>query len=658
MELFEDGGFKDQGNTKDPISNNPVPVGSTKKEVRDDIPANLSEGEFVLPADVVRYHGLEKIMGFRDQAKDGLQKMEQMGQMGNSDQATIPDGVPFQQMAEGGAVPVPTIQQPEVVAQNKVPGVQYVAPTTQAVRPSIYSYNQQQPQMPQVTVPTQPSVTVPTQPNYQTPAYRQSTSTAETPKFSNLLGTQFGQLQESVTKRYVNDAGEEMYIPFVNGEPIYPIPNGFREEAEDAIKKEEEDINKAVQSTSVRQQQSDDGDSGGFDASSTQDYQVAMQLAGDREDALIAQGKGSLVGKLGQFLEKGAKAIAGFSLPGMFVQSQKDTTGSTIDPLSGLYDEELDQVEYAKEAYAVQSGYASQGTMSALEVMTQQYGVEPTFKFGTKPGDVSLVTGKPYNFAGQSKTKDGTLAFTGWDAWTDSLSDSKDSGWSGGYATEKEIQGWISQHKSRTAKGIAGYNKDWDRQYVDKHNDLTAKRNGGYIDRTIVNGVKGPNYGNFVKGSKPTDKDVSKVKDPSVIGSGKTDITSKVKDVKPDADFYSPSDVGTGNIKTYDPVLTSAREAQIFGRAGERKSNVLPSKGSIRDDASRVGTTFTSPSGIDNSIRQTDDNDSGNSDGGGSQPDSSSSSDMGFSTALGGFIQRKNLPKANKKKQGGLASRK
>jgi hypothetical protein len=34
---------------------------------------------------------------------------------------------------------------------------------------------------------------------------------------------------------------------------------------------------------------------------------------------------------------------------------------------------------------------------------------------------------------------------------------------------------------------------------------------------------------------------------------------------------------------------------------------------------------------------------------------------MGFSTASGGFIQRKNLPKANKKKkmkQGGLASRK
>mgnify|MGYP006410874843 FL=1 len=117
MELFEDGGFRDQGKTKDPISRNPVPIGSTQKEVRDDIPANLSEGEFVLPADVVRYHGLEKIMGFRDQAKKGLQKMENMGQMGNSDEATLPDGTPFKQMAVGGNIPGQAvgIQQPQIV---------------------------------------------------------------------------------------------------------------------------------------------------------------------------------------------------------------------------------------------------------------------------------------------------------------------------------------------------------------------------------------------------------------------------------------------------------------------------------------------------------------------------------------------------------------
>jgi hypothetical protein len=47
MEMFEDGGLKDEGGTIDPVSGNDVPPGSTQEEVRDDIPAQLSEGEFV-----------------------------------------------------------------------------------------------------------------------------------------------------------------------------------------------------------------------------------------------------------------------------------------------------------------------------------------------------------------------------------------------------------------------------------------------------------------------------------------------------------------------------------------------------------------------------------------------------------------------------------
>lgn len=606
MELFEDGGFRDQGNTKDPISNNPVPVGSTKKEVRDDIPANLSEGEFVLPADVVRYHGLEKIMGFRDQAKQGLQKMEDMGQMGNSDQATLPDGTPFQQMAEGGAVPVPTIQQPEVVAQNKVPGVQYVAPTTQAVRPSIYSFNQQ---MPQVTVPTQPSVTVPTQPNYQTPAYRQSTSTAETPKFSNLLGTQFGQLQESVTKRYVNDAGEEMYIPFVNGEPIYPIPNGFREEAEDAIKKEDEDINKAVQSTSVRQQQ-DDGDSGGFDGSQTQDYKVAMQLAKGREDALIAQGKGSLIGKVGQFLEKGAKAITGFSLPGMFVESKKDTTGSTIDPLSGLYDEELDQVQNAKEAYALQSGYAS------LDAMTKQYGVEPTFKFGTKPGDVSLVTGKPYNFAGQSSTPDGGPAFASWDDWVNNLDASRESGWGGGTITKSELDAAEKAHNDRVARGVPGYSGKFDRTKAEKHMSILQEKYGKKED---------------------DDKDKSKVK---------TTITSPIVKSKTFDSIMRPDDIVA---KTAPPPSAIKGLAPTGADSTSGQENDTSAQGSGLSGASQDFDT----SSYDGSNSGDESQDSGSY--------GDTSSDVGGWTAQGGFINKRTMTMSktppNKKKRGGLASR-
>ena len=81
------GGFATGGMNKDPVSGNDVPVGSLPHEVRDDVPAQLSEGEFVLPADIVRFIGLQKLMQLRDKAKEGLKRMETIGQMGNSDEA-------------------------------------------------------------------------------------------------------------------------------------------------------------------------------------------------------------------------------------------------------------------------------------------------------------------------------------------------------------------------------------------------------------------------------------------------------------------------------------------------------------------------------------------------------------------------------------------
>ena len=92
---FEEGGLMDEGGTVDPVSGNDVPPGSTQEEVRDDIPAQLSEGEFVFPADVVRYIGLENLMRMRQEAKQGLAQMEAMGQMGNSEEAVMPDDLPF-----------------------------------------------------------------------------------------------------------------------------------------------------------------------------------------------------------------------------------------------------------------------------------------------------------------------------------------------------------------------------------------------------------------------------------------------------------------------------------------------------------------------------------------------------------------------------------
>jgi len=83
MELFADeGGLKDDGMNKDPISGNEVPSGSLAEEVRDDIPAQLSEGEYVVPADVVRFFGVKFFEDLRMQAKQGLAQMEKDGRIG------------------------------------------------------------------------------------------------------------------------------------------------------------------------------------------------------------------------------------------------------------------------------------------------------------------------------------------------------------------------------------------------------------------------------------------------------------------------------------------------------------------------------------------------------------------------------------------------
>ena len=220
MELFMDGGLRDEGGTIDPVSGNDVPVGSTQEEVRDDIPAQLSEGEFVLPADVVRYHGLEKIMELRDEAKAGLQRMEAMGQMGNSEEAIIPDGVPFD---------MDDLETEDDGREYQVGG--YVAP------PSPFGVNYQQgaagPQ--QYTSQfagyaqqpaTQPAVVAPPPPPPPTQQFT-PISTKTAPDFGTFVTPRY------VT--YVDANGNTIQIPVdENGNPLIPVPAGYSPQGQTA----------------------------------------------------------------------------------------------------------------------------------------------------------------------------------------------------------------------------------------------------------------------------------------------------------------------------------------------------------------------------------------------------------------------------------------
>ena len=74
--------FKSSRTDVDPVSGNEVPPGSLPEEVRDDIPAQLSEGEYVVPADVLRFYGMKFFEDLRENAKMELARMDREGRIG------------------------------------------------------------------------------------------------------------------------------------------------------------------------------------------------------------------------------------------------------------------------------------------------------------------------------------------------------------------------------------------------------------------------------------------------------------------------------------------------------------------------------------------------------------------------------------------------
>ena len=253
---FAEGGMLDEGGTVDPVSGNDVPTGSLQEEVRDDIDAKLSEGEFVFPADVVRYIGLDRLMELRQEAKQGLQKMDDMGQMGNADEAVMPDTVPHEAMEfqQGGIVPASSL--PTYLGQTtptyQQAGAVQTAPKfagqTQQSTQSVY-----QPQQFQQVAPIvgQQPATPP-----QVPAPPQQDAPTSTLPYE--------------MKRFTNAEGNVIYIPFMSGQPQFPIPEGYTEQKRmEAITGEEEKPAETPTETAVKTTQVSDGGGDGPDQTTT-----------------------------------------------------------------------------------------------------------------------------------------------------------------------------------------------------------------------------------------------------------------------------------------------------------------------------------------------------------------------------------------------------
>ena len=675
MEMFEDGGLRDQGDTIDPVSGNDVPSGSTQEEVRDDIPAQLSEGEFVLSADVVRFHGLEKIMALRDEAKAGLAKMEAMGQMGNSEEATMPDDMPFSmedldmeddepvaeqegdsiEMAEGGYVmvagkpmPIPKIggqlppitTRPNESTKNMAvggftnPTGTYQIPTNIASQPSYFqNYNQS-------VAPFQPFVP----PAQQTSPVVTAATTANAtgPSFNTLMPTVGGARE---TKEYRNEAGQKMFIPFIDGKPIYPIPEGYSAYVEETETTPE--TQPTVESTSVRQDTGDGGDSNvlsgttqvrgidnsiidtNFTDSSPEgikdsfgkmtESQRGLTVINSMESARgsnafmrnLATGVISLVGgPLGMAAgayDTGSRLMGGTGLN--IGASQPDALNNIVNSY-GYFEDDTDP-DGTKQSYLESLSQAVYG--KTYEEATEYLGVKPLFKKGYKNGEIDPTTGGTYS-NGQSTNDDGTVSYSSGAAAGIGLSAMLSSGFAGGIKDAQRVS---------TKVGASPKNKARAQAYLD-YIAKEEKTSGLIADKKAKEEKAKQELETKLATQRRQDKERAEVK-------AIQDNANRVQELKADNERRAKE-----NALTFGDVTKGADIGTVSGTQNV-KSGGDPSGGFSGSYDSPGGETSVSDSGYGDS--------------------SGSTGGMGDFNQ-GGLAGKKKTPKPKKMKRGGLASRK
>ena len=166
MAFMEEGGMATDGMERDPVSGNEIPPGSSAEEVRDDIPINISEGEYVIPADVVQFYGVDKLEKMVFKAKEKLGEMEKSGRMGET--------------PEDEDLPL-SDEELQVVEEEAPKGFNQGGLAQPSFNPNDWSYSNET--------------------DFSTPP--------------------------AETRTYTNAQGEKRFVTFINGQPQTPIPAGF-----------------------------------------------------------------------------------------------------------------------------------------------------------------------------------------------------------------------------------------------------------------------------------------------------------------------------------------------------------------------------------------------------------------------------------------------
>ena len=202
----------------DPVSGNDVPVGSLPEEVRDDIPAQLSEGEYVVPADVVRYYGVKFFEDLRIQAKMGFDEMAANGRIGGDpiDEEDIDiefsmDDLEVVEMDEGGDV------KKEPKFKNRYEKIMYYL--SQLMKEK----EEEEEKRKGKSIAEQINFGGKYDEGGDVFAQKGGFDMTEAGKDT----TGIGSSSTFEARTYMNDAGHKIIIMFINGEPVTPIPEGY-----------------------------------------------------------------------------------------------------------------------------------------------------------------------------------------------------------------------------------------------------------------------------------------------------------------------------------------------------------------------------------------------------------------------------------------------
>jgi hypothetical protein len=407
------------------------------------------------------------------------------------------------------------------------------------------------------------------------------------------------------TIEYRNEAGQKLFIPFVDDKPIYPIPEGYTKYVA-----EEEPIaeEKAVTPTTTRVTTGDDSSvlSGtsqvrgidntlvdtNFGSQSSEKIKESFGKMTEEQRGLavvnaIDSAKGS--NTFARNLATGMLGVAGGPL-GMVAgaydagsrlmggqglglgQPQTDAFNNIISTFeqqyAGMSGEERDQDQYSDLNSLSQAVYGLN-----YEDATSKLGVAPTFKKGFKPGEIDPRTGGTYDKYGQSTTDEGGVSYSSFSDAGKGFAAMAASGFMGGAKDAERVANKTTASAKDRARAQA---------YLD------------YLNKEDKDDDKKPDVGD--KTSKQTQPDSMDYSPPTTVG---------------DPSYSTPSNVTSASSFGDEP----------------------------GDD------TDSSPSG-----------DPGGGFGG------SSEGDFGF-TAKGGLMDKnkiimKKKPKVKKMKRGGLASKK